>query len=122
MEFFEILYGSIILIFSFDLDLYQIIFLSIKTSGLATVISSIFAIITAFFLVIYKSVLTKNLTLLLHSLSGIPPVVVGLIVYFHFFTGRTSWDIINNIYSKSNSHSSNYYCLSYNFIFITRII
>ena len=84
MEFFEILYGSIILIFSFDPALYEIIFLSIKTSGLATVISSIFAIITAFFLVIYKSLLTKNLTLLIHSLSGIPPVVVGLIVYFIF--------------------------------------
>ena len=80
MEFFEILYGSVILIFSFDSALYEIIFLSIKTSGLATVISSIFAIITAFFLVIYKSLLTKNLTLLIHRLSGIPPLVDGLIV------------------------------------------
>jgi len=100
MEFFEILYGSIILIFSFDLDLYQIIFLSIKTSGLATVISSIFAIITAFFLVIYKSVLTKNLTLLLHSLSGIPPVVVGLIVYF-IFSQEGPLGILSIIYTPN---------------------
>ena len=84
MEFFEIIYGSIILIFSLDLDLYQIIFLSIRTSGLATIIASIFGIITTYFLVIYKTRFTDYITVLLNSLTGIPPVVVGLIVYFIF--------------------------------------
>ena len=84
MEFLEIIYGSIVLIFSFDLELYQIILLSLKTSGLATIIASIFGVMTGYFLVRYKFRHMQILIIFLNSLMGIPPVVVGLIVYFIF--------------------------------------
>jgi len=100
MEFFEIIYGSIILIFSLDLDLYQIIFLSIRTSGLATIIASIFGIITTYFLVIYKTRFTDYITVLLNSLTGIPPVVVGLIVYF-IFSQEGPLGILSIIYTPT---------------------
>lgn len=84
MQFWEILQGSFSLIVSFDLELYQIVLLSLKISGLATIIATILGIITGYLLVNYESKLTKFFIILLSSLMGIPPVVVGLIVYFVF--------------------------------------
>ena len=84
MQFWEILQGSFNLIVSFDLELYQIVLLSLKISGLATIIATILGIITGYLLVNYESKLTKFFIILLSSLMGIPPVVVGLIVYFVF--------------------------------------
>ena len=84
MEFFKIFYEAFFLIFSFDPDLYEIIFLSIKTSCLATLIGSFFGIITAYLLVVYEFKFKDFIIIILNSLMGIPPVVVGLIVYFIF--------------------------------------
>ena len=66
MEFFKILYDSFILIFSFNLDLYEIIFLSIRTSLFATIIASFLGIITAYYLANNKSNLFKIITLFLN--------------------------------------------------------
>ena len=84
MEFWEILYNSLVLIFSFNIELYQIILLSLKTSGLATIIASFFGIITGYYITIYKFRFKKIIIILLNSLMGIPPVVAGLFVYFMF--------------------------------------
>ena len=54
MEFWEILYSSIYLIFSFDKDLLEIIILSLKTSGFATIIASFLGLITGYTLAIYN--------------------------------------------------------------------
>ena len=56
MEFLEILYQSIILIISFDYEVYEIILLSLRISGLATFLSLIFGVMTAYFLVINKQI------------------------------------------------------------------
>ncbi|MBG76331.1 MAG: Tungstate uptake system permease protein TupB [Alphaproteobacteria bacterium MarineAlpha5_Bin12] len=100
MEFFKILYDSFILIFSFNLDLYEIIFLSIRTSLFATIIASFLGIITAYYLANNKSNLFKIITLFLNSLTGIPPVVAGLIVFF-IFSDNGPFGIFNIIYSPT---------------------
>ena len=84
MEFLEILYGSFVLILSFDYELYQIIFLSLRTSLLATFFGSIIGILTAYILVIYQFRLKNMIIISFASLMGVPPVVVGLIVYYLF--------------------------------------
>ena len=84
MEFWEILYSSIYLIFSFDKDLLEIIILSLKTSGFATIIASFLGLITGYTLAIYNFRSKDFIIILLASLMGIPPVTVGLIVYFIF--------------------------------------
>ena len=80
MEFWEILYSSIYLIFSFDKDLLEIIILSLKTSGFATIIASFLGLITGYTLAIYNFRSKDFIIILLASLMGIPPVTVGLIV------------------------------------------
>ena len=45
MQFWEIILGSLDLIFSFDLEVYQIILLSLKVSGIAAIIASILGIV-----------------------------------------------------------------------------
>ena len=84
MDFLNILYGSLVLIFSFQWELYEIILLSLKISGTATIISTILGTLTAYLLVIFKNVFFRTIYLIISSLMGIPPVVVGLIVYYLF--------------------------------------
>lgn len=84
MEFFKILYEAFLMIFSFDYDLYEIILLSLKVSGIATFIAFILGSLTGYILVINKIKFANIIIILLNSLMGIPPVVVGLIVYFIF--------------------------------------
>tara|TARA_B100000686_G_C16577391_1_gene856232 strand:+ start:346 stop:1041 length:696 start_codon:yes stop_codon:yes gene_type:complete len=84
MNFFEIVVSSFELIFAFDKTLYEIIILSFRVSGIALIFSSIFAIILSFIL-IFKSFYFKNtIIVILNSLMGIPPVLVGLVVFLLF--------------------------------------
>ena len=98
MEFLQILYESVILIVTFDYELYQIILLSLKTSGFATIIASFFGIISAYLLTIYHFRLRKIVIVTFSSLMGIPPVVVGLIVYF-IFTSNGPLGIFKILYT-----------------------
>ena len=100
MNFFEIIYESLILIFLFDPDLYSIIFLSLKTSGFATIIASIFGIITGYYLSIRKSNLIRAVSIFINSLTGMPPVVVGLIVYF-IFSNKGPLGVFEIIYTPT---------------------
>jgi len=84
MNFFGIITNSIKLILSLDLQLYEIIILSLRVSLTALVIGSLLGLITGFLLAMTDFALKKLIIIILNSLMGIPPVVVGLIVYFLF--------------------------------------
>ena len=82
MDILEIFLSSVKLIFSLDLFLFEIIILSLKVSFTALVISSFFALILGYLLALNEFYLKTLLIIFFNSLMGIPPVVVGLIVYF----------------------------------------
>lgn len=87
MNIIEIILNALNLIISADTLLYEIILLSLRVSIIALFISSIIAVIIGYILAI-KSFYFKNLILvIINSLMGIPPVVVGLLVYFFFAHG-----------------------------------
>ena len=87
MNIIEIILNALKLIFNADPLLYEIIYLSLKVSLIALFISSSISIFIGYILAL-KSFYFKNIILLLiNSLMGIPPVVVGLIVYFFFAHG-----------------------------------
>ena len=82
MNILEIFSSSVKLILTLDPMLFEIIILSLKVSFSALIISSFFAIIIGYFLALKKFYLKNILIIIFNSLMGIPPVVVGLIVYF----------------------------------------
>jgi len=87
MNIIEIILNALKLIIGIDILLYEIIYLSLKVSLIALFLSSSVAIIIGYILAL-KNFFLKNIVLLIvNSLMGIPPVVVGLIVYFFFAHG-----------------------------------
>ena len=82
MNILEILFNSVKLILTLDPILFEIIFLSLKISFTALIISSFFGVIAGYLMALKKFYLKKILIVIFNSLMGIPPVVVGLIVYF----------------------------------------
>ena len=87
MNIIEIIFNALKLIISADKLLYEVILLSLRVSLIALFISSSVAIIFGYVLAL-KNFYFKNLLLILiNSFMGIPPVVVGLIVYFVFAYG-----------------------------------
>ena len=87
MNILEIFINSILLIISFDEELWDIIILSLFVSFTALIIASIIGFLLGYFLALYNFYFKKIILVLLNSLMGIPPVVVGLIVYFIFASG-----------------------------------
>ena len=87
MNILEIFINSIQLILSLDPELWDIIILSLFVSFTALIIASILGFLIGYYLALYNFFLKKILLILLNSLMGIPPVVVGLIVYFIFASG-----------------------------------
>ena len=71
------------LIVSFDKDLIEILYLSAKVSFLSLLISCIIGFPLGAFLAISKFPLRNVIIGCLNSLMGLPPVVVGLIVYLY---------------------------------------
>ena len=69
------------LIITLDSDLFEILWLSIRVSVTALVISAVIALPLGTWLAITRFPGRKFCILLLNALMGIPPVVVGLIVY-----------------------------------------
>ena len=82
MNILEILFNSVKLIFTLDPILFEIIILSLKVSFTALIISSFFGVIAGYLVALKTFYLKKALIIIFNSLMGIPPVVVGLIVYF----------------------------------------
>ena len=87
MNILEIFTKSLILIFSLDRDLWEIILLSLYVSITALIFASIFGLLIGYYLAIKNFFLKNFILIILNSLMGIPPVVVGLIVYFLFASG-----------------------------------
>lgn len=87
MNILEIFTKSLFLIFSLDRDLWEIILLSLYVSITALIFASIFGLLIGYYLAIKNFFLKNFILIILNSLMGIPPVVVGLIVYFMFASG-----------------------------------
>ena len=78
---FEAFKQSIELVFTFNTDLYEILLLSLKVSCLSLLFSSLIGLPLGTFLAI-KNFWGKDITLIFfNTMMGLPPVVVGLIVY-----------------------------------------
>lgn len=72
---------AIALLFSGDADLWEIVFVSLRVSLLAIIISTPVAFIMAFMLAHYQCGLEKIFIPIIHTLTAVPAVVVGLLVY-----------------------------------------
>ena len=87
MNILDIFLNSLLLIITFNHDLWEIIILSLYVSFIALIIGSVLGILFGYYLAL-KVFIFKNIVLIvINSLMGIPPVVVGLIVYFVFASG-----------------------------------
>ena len=84
MNILDIFINSLLLIINFDKDLWDIILLSLYVSLIALIIGSIMGVLLGYFLALKKFIFKNFLLIFINSLMGIPPVVVGLIVYFLF--------------------------------------
>ena len=87
MNILEIFTNSILLIITFDNELWDIILLSLFVSFTALIIASLLGFIVGYYFAIYNFYFKKFILIIINSLMGIPPVVVGLIVYFIFASG-----------------------------------
>ena len=87
MNILEIFTNSILLIITLDNELWDIILLSLFVSFTALIIASLLGFIVGYYFAIYNFYFKKIILIIINSLMGIPPVVVGLIVYFIFASG-----------------------------------
>ena len=87
MNILEIFINSILLIITLDSELWDIILLSLFVSFTALIIASLLGFIVGYYFAIYNFYFKKIILIFINSLMGIPPVVVGLIVYFIFASG-----------------------------------
>ena len=87
MNILEIFTNSILLIITLDNELWDIILLSLFVSFTALIIASLLGFIVGYYFAIYNFNFKKIILIIINSLMGIPPVEVGLIVYFIFASG-----------------------------------
>jgi tungstate transport system permease protein len=87
MNILEIFTNSILLIITLENELWDIILLSLFVSFIALIIASLLGFIVGYYFAIYNFFSQKIILIIINSLMGIPPVVVGLIVYFMFASG-----------------------------------
>ena len=87
MNILEIFTNSILLSITLDNELWDIILLSLFVSFTALIIASLLGFIVGYYFAIYNFYFKKIILIIINSLMGIPPVVVGLIVYFIFASG-----------------------------------
>ena len=80
----EIIIKALELILTFDKDLYEIIFLSLKVSTIALVFSIILGLPISAFVATNNFVGKKIVKILFNSLMALPPVFVGLVLYVIF--------------------------------------
>jgi len=80
-ELLEGIIKAFILIFTFDPEIWDIMFLSIRVSGTATFLASLIGLPLGSYLGLRKFRGKKALTNLLNTFMGFPPVVMGLIIF-----------------------------------------
>ncbi|MCK5761992.1 MAG: ABC transporter permease [Candidatus Izimaplasma sp.] len=86
------------LLFSFDREIYTIIFLSLTISILATIVASFFGTIFGILISISDFKLKRFIKKIVFTFMGIPPVVLGLIVLL-LIAGP--FDGMNLLFTKS---------------------
>ncbi len=96
----EIFLKSIELIYSFDPDLYEIIFLSLEVSIIALFISIIFGLPVSAILATSKSFKKKIVIIFFNSMMSLPPVFVGLILYV-LFSNSGPFGFLEILYTPS---------------------
>ena len=111
----EVFFDSLSLILSFDKDLYEIIFLSLRVSLVALLISTIIGLPIAGILA-SKNFLGKKLVLIFfNSMMALPPVFVGLVLYV-FFSVRFFWLYEYSLHTNNHDYrASDNYSTYYNF-------
>ena len=91
---------SIQLILSFDQDLSEIVFLSLRITLTALVISCIIGFLVGSIVASNKFFGKNFLLIVINSFMSLPPVVVGLIVYLYFSkSGPLGW--LNFLYTPT---------------------
>ena len=80
----EIIVKAFELIFTFDKDLYEIIFLSLKVSTIALFFSIIIGLPISALVATNNFFGKKVIKILFNSLMALPPVFFGLILYVVF--------------------------------------
>lgn len=75
------LIGAFQLILSFDSDLIEIVILSLYVTLTAVIIASLIGLPLGALLAVNRFRFRRHVVILLNALMGLPPVVVGLIVY-----------------------------------------
>lgn len=92
--------SAILLLWSFDPELYFIIYVSLKVSLSSTLIASVLGVPTGF-LIAFKEFRTKRVVITtLNSLMALPTVVVGLLVYA-FISRRGILGILDLLYTQT---------------------
>jgi tungstate transport system permease protein len=92
--------SAILLLWSFDPELYFIIYVSLKVSLSSTLLASVVGVPTGF-LIAFKEFRTKRVVITtLNSLMALPTVVVGLLVYA-FISRRGILGILDLLYTQT---------------------
>jgi len=92
--------SALLLLWSFDLEVYFIIYVSLKVSLSSTLIASLLGV-PAGFLIAFKEFRGKRLLItFLNSLLALPTVVVGLVVYA-FISRRGILGILDLLYTQT---------------------
>ncbi|MEA2779633.1 MAG: tungstate transport system permease protein [Rhodospirillaceae bacterium] len=80
-QFYDAFAAALRLIATFDPELVQIVLLSLKVSLTAVTFAALIGLPLGAAVVLYKFPGRRLLVVVLNSLMGLPPVVVGLVVY-----------------------------------------
>jgi tungstate transport system permease protein len=101
MDFlFDSVLSAFLLLWSFNPDLYFIVYVSLKVSFFSTLLSSLLGV-PAGFLIAYNELRGKRAVItVLNSLLALPTVVVGLVVYA-FISRRGILGILDLLYTQS---------------------
>jgi tungstate transport system permease protein len=101
MDFlFDSVLSAFLLLWSFNPDLYFIVYVSLKVSFFSTLLSSLLGV-PAGFLIAYNDFRGKRAVItVLNSLLALPTVVVGLVVYA-FISRRGILGILDLLYTQS---------------------
>jgi tungstate transport system permease protein len=101
MHFFiDSLLSAILLLWSFDPDLYFIIYVSLKVSLSSTLLSSILGIPAGFFIASKEFMAKRAVITTFNSLMALPTVVVGLMVYA-FISRKGIFGMLDLLYTQT---------------------
>ena len=83
-EFIDGIIEAFVLLFSFDLEVWGIILLSLRVSGTAIFVATLVSLPIGSFIALREFRGKKPLTNLINTFMGFPPVVMGLLIFLLF--------------------------------------